>query len=181
MNTAPGSADRKLGRNDPCACGSGRKYKKCCRQSGPADAAPAFASALPLDSTPAYKPAAPITRPGATGRLPVVNQLAALVGARRYVELESGARELLTRHPNSGVLWKLLGLSLWVQGKDALQVLEKAPELSPDDAEAHSNLGNALRAAGRSEHAVRSHGRALAIQPDYAEAHNNLGSALQDL
>ncbi len=24
------NADRKLGRNDPCPCGSGRKYKKCC-------------------------------------------------------------------------------------------------------------------------------------------------------
>ncbi len=23
----------KVGRNDPCACGSGRKYKKCCGQS----------------------------------------------------------------------------------------------------------------------------------------------------
>ncbi|MDD5206041.1 MAG: SEC-C metal-binding domain-containing protein, partial [Desulfobacterales bacterium] len=22
--------DRKVGRNDPCPCGSGRKYKKCC-------------------------------------------------------------------------------------------------------------------------------------------------------
>ncbi|MEK6867634.1 MAG: SEC-C metal-binding domain-containing protein, partial [Nanoarchaeota archaeon] len=21
---------RKLGRNDPCYCGSGKKYKKCC-------------------------------------------------------------------------------------------------------------------------------------------------------
>jgi preprotein translocase subunit SecA len=21
---------RKVGRNDPCACGSGKKYKKCC-------------------------------------------------------------------------------------------------------------------------------------------------------
>lgn len=24
------SADRKIGRNDPCPCGSGKKYKKCC-------------------------------------------------------------------------------------------------------------------------------------------------------
>ena len=24
-------ADSKVGRNDPCPCGSGRKYKKCCR------------------------------------------------------------------------------------------------------------------------------------------------------
>jgi preprotein translocase subunit SecA len=22
--------DRKVGRNDPCPCGSGKKYKKCC-------------------------------------------------------------------------------------------------------------------------------------------------------
>lgn len=24
------TADRKVGRNDPCPCGSGKKYKKCC-------------------------------------------------------------------------------------------------------------------------------------------------------
>lgn len=24
------SSDRKIGRNDPCLCGSGKKYKKCC-------------------------------------------------------------------------------------------------------------------------------------------------------
>lgn len=30
--TAPlQAAGAKLGRNDPCPCGSGRKYKKCCR------------------------------------------------------------------------------------------------------------------------------------------------------
>lgn len=23
----------KVGRNDPCPCGSGRKYKKCCQES----------------------------------------------------------------------------------------------------------------------------------------------------
>ena len=23
-------ADRKVGRNEPCPCGSGKKYKKCC-------------------------------------------------------------------------------------------------------------------------------------------------------
>jgi uncharacterized protein YecA (UPF0149 family) len=24
--------DHKIGRNDPCHCGSGKKYKKCCLQ-----------------------------------------------------------------------------------------------------------------------------------------------------
>jgi SWIM/SEC-C metal-binding protein len=26
----PTSAERKVGRNEPCPCGSGKKYKKCC-------------------------------------------------------------------------------------------------------------------------------------------------------
>ena len=26
----------KIGRNDPCPCGSGRKYKSCCGKGGPA-------------------------------------------------------------------------------------------------------------------------------------------------
>jgi len=29
---ATASPDAKVGRNDPCPCGSGRKYKKCCGQ-----------------------------------------------------------------------------------------------------------------------------------------------------
>jgi len=28
----PLAADAKCGRNDPCPCGSGKKYKKCCGQ-----------------------------------------------------------------------------------------------------------------------------------------------------
>jgi preprotein translocase subunit SecA len=26
----PAAAEKKAGRNDPCPCGSGKKYKKCC-------------------------------------------------------------------------------------------------------------------------------------------------------
>jgi len=26
----PAKADEKVGRNEPCPCGSGKKYKKCC-------------------------------------------------------------------------------------------------------------------------------------------------------
>ncbi|MEQ1892968.1 MAG: SEC-C metal-binding domain-containing protein [Planctomycetota bacterium] len=35
--TAPPFVHRadKTGRNDPCPCGSGRKFKQCCRQLGP--------------------------------------------------------------------------------------------------------------------------------------------------
>jgi SWIM/SEC-C metal-binding protein len=26
----PKEAEKKIGRNEPCSCGSGKKYKKCC-------------------------------------------------------------------------------------------------------------------------------------------------------
>jgi uncharacterized protein YecA (UPF0149 family) len=30
MEDAPAAAAQKVGRNDPCPCGSGKKFKKCC-------------------------------------------------------------------------------------------------------------------------------------------------------
>jgi tetratricopeptide (TPR) repeat protein len=37
----------KIGRNDPCACGSGKKYKKCCMASDEAAARAAQPAAVP--------------------------------------------------------------------------------------------------------------------------------------
>ena len=110
-----------------------------------------------------------------------LTRLAALVDAGRHMQLEGRVRELLATVPNSGLLWKLLGLAQWAQGKDALASLQRASELMPDDAEAHGNLGNAFRGAGQLEKAVASHRRAISRKPGYAESHNNLGSALLDL
>jgi tetratricopeptide (TPR) repeat protein len=110
-----------------------------------------------------------------------VSQLFALTGAGRHVEAEIKARELLVQHPDSGVAWKVLGVALGVQGKDALSALERAAKLLPDDADSHNNLGHSLRLAGRLDEAVASCRRALQIRSDYPEAHNNLGNALQAL
>lgn len=104
-----------------------------------------------------------------------------LAGTGRYGELEARTRELLSRHPDSGLLWKILGVAQWHLGKDSLLCMQRAVELLPDDAEAHGNLGNTLRACGQLEAAVLSHRRALRLKPTYAESHNNLGSVLQDL
>jgi preprotein translocase subunit SecA len=30
MKSKPVRVEQKVGRNDPCPCGSGKKYKKCC-------------------------------------------------------------------------------------------------------------------------------------------------------
>jgi tetratricopeptide (TPR) repeat protein len=49
----------------------------------------------------------------------------------------------------------------------------------PDNARAHTNLGNALVTAGRATEAIAQCEQALRIEPDYAEAHDGLGAALQ--
>jgi predicted O-linked N-acetylglucosamine transferase (SPINDLY family) len=118
---------------------------------------------------------------GATPTPAEITQLVALFNAGRQAELEFAARLLLARHPDSGVAWKALGLSLRAQGKEALIAMQKAAELLPVDAEAHSNLGMALHDRGQLNEAVTSYRRALEIKPDFAEAHNNLGYALKDL
>ena len=110
-----------------------------------------------------------------------INQLVALFNAGRYAELEIRARVLVEQYPNSGFAWKVLGVCLQVQGKDGLAALQKAAELLPDDADSHSNLGNALKDLGQLGDAVASYRRALEIKPDYAEAHCNLGVALKGL
>ncbi|WP_457746305.1 preprotein translocase subunit SecA [Sulfurimonas sp.] len=35
LNGAESSPEKKIARNDPCPCGSGKKYKQCCGKSGP--------------------------------------------------------------------------------------------------------------------------------------------------
>ncbi|MFA7240853.1 MAG: tetratricopeptide repeat protein [Sulfuricellaceae bacterium] len=109
------------------------------------------------------------------------NQLVALFNGGRYTEMENRARLLIERYPDSGFAWKGLGASLQMQGKNALAALQKAAERLPNDADAHNNLGNALRNLGRIDEAAKRYAHALKINPDFAEAHNNLGNALHDL
>jgi tetratricopeptide (TPR) repeat protein len=143
------------GRNEPCPCGSGRKFKRCCGQGTQS-----------------------LHRPLNTP-LPDLNDLVVNMRALRYHEVERRARQLVIQHPNSGVVWKFLGVSLGMQGKDALHALEKTANLLPDDPEAHFNLGNALRVAGRLDDAAGSFRQALKIRPDYIIAHLALGDALR--
>jgi tetratricopeptide (TPR) repeat protein len=147
----------KLGRNDPCSCGSGRKFKHCCGQV----------------ETPVNRDAGQITA--------AESELIRLVGAARYADAERGAHALLARWPASPQAWLVLGQALWMQGKDALPALRKAAELLPGDADAQGNLGTALLARGQAAEAQQCYQRALRLRPDFAAGHNNLGSALRDL
>ena len=147
----------KPGRNDPCPCGSGKKYKKCCQDKAAAQGG-------------AGRTAAP--NPAELG------QLAALFNAGHHAELESRARLLVNQHPDFGLAWKVLGAALKVQGKDNLLAMQNAARLLPDDAEVHYNLGNTLRGLGRPDEAEASYRQALQIKPDYVAALSNLGNLI---
>jgi len=63
---------------------------------------------------------------------------------------------------------------------EAVASYRQSLAFKPDYAEAHSNLGIALKALGRSDEAIASYRKALVLKPDFAGAHNNLGNALKD-
>ncbi|SMF41169.1 TPR repeat-containing protein [Tistlia consotensis] len=62
----------------------------------------------------------------------------------------------------------------------AVQTYRQAIVVDPGFAEAHNNLGAALRAWGKRNEAIVAYQEALALAPDYALAHANLGGALAE-
>ena len=66
----------------------------------------------------------------------------------------------------------------WAEAEGIYGEIVKA---KPDFAEAHNNLGVALKALDRPEEAIESYRRALAVKPDYGEARNNLARTLKTL
>lgn len=134
----------RVGRNDPCPCGSGRKHKHCCGAA--------------LAQGPDLPPVAQL------------NELAELVQRGEAAQAEARALALLERHPASGLLWKLLSVAQLRQGKDALGALTQAAERLPQDPEAHANLAAELRRRGEWQAALASFRRALTLEPRNPDA-----------
>src|ERR1700735_370753 len=110
-----------------------------------------------------------------------IGALVALVDQNRLSEAERRVRALLGVHPGAGMLWKILSVTLLRQGKDALQALQRAAELMPQDAEAHANLGAALHDQRQWAQAAASLFRALALRPDDAGTLIDAANALKGM
>jgi len=122
----------------------------------------------------------------ADAEAPSQEQLSSLAGHYqngRYEDAEKLARSLSIEFPRHHLSWKVLGAVLTYMGRlaESLVAKEKAVDLAPHDAEAHSNLGNTLHELDRLEEAEASLRQAIALKPDFAEAHNNLGIILNKL
>jgi tetratricopeptide (TPR) repeat protein len=126
----------RTGRNDPCPCGSGKKYKKCC---------------LPREQ--AQRPRAPETEEPFIAELrPDVDEAVDRAlqrlerGDGKQVEPEIAA--LLERHPDYHMTNYAMGVYQAVVAKQpaaAIRFLEKAVAIFPPFPEAYFNLGMAAR------------------------------------
>ncbi|HEV7412719.1 MAG TPA: DUF5672 family protein, partial [Casimicrobiaceae bacterium] len=155
------------GRNDPCPCGSGKRYKNC---HG------ALAANVPL-------PGAESAPPPASALDLSVRQAIALHRQGDTAAAERIYREVLAVHPGHPMAQHFLGVILY-QRRDvaaALPLLQRSVEAVPAEPEFHNNLGLALAAGEREEEAIAAFRAALALKSGHAVAWNNLGLALQSV
>jgi predicted O-linked N-acetylglucosamine transferase (SPINDLY family) len=113
----------------------------------------------------------------------LLDKAVALHKSERHEEAASLYREILTQTPDHADALHLLGL-VRLQKKDAsaaLELIDRAIELDPQNASFLSNRGRALHELKRLDEALSSYDHALAIRPDYPEALSNRGGVLGDL
>jgi len=154
---------RKAGRNDPCPCGSGRKYKQCCLNPGQEK----------TEETRSGVPEAHILLQEAVGH----HQ------SGRLIQAEALYRQLLQSDPEHPEALHLLGLIAHQVGKKdlALELIGQAIDLRPDVAHFRFNRGVTRQELGRLDEAVDDYRNAVRLKPDYYEAWENLGVALRDI
>src|SRR5882757_679653 len=154
-----------VGRNDPCPCGSGRKYKHC-------------HGAVP-GRTGAGRP------PGATSvdTPPSLERARSLHQGGYLPEAESMYREVLKRLPRHADAMNMFGILRAQQGDPAAasEWIAKAVSIDPQNAAYQFNLGKALLQLKRPSDARSALERAIALDNDYAEAYNELGLARMEL
>ena len=101
----------------------------------------------------------------------------------RFGDAEELAISITEQFPKHQLSWKVLGAIFGQTGRqsESVNANRKAVALSPQDAEAHSNLGNTLKELGRLDEAEASYRQAIALKPDFAVTHSNLGVTLKEL
>lgn len=142
------------GRNEPCPCGSGKKYKHCHLLSAPAAARP----------------------------LPVAQLVTTAIRAHEAGQLDQAEalyHQVLQAAPKHFDALHLLGVIAYQRGHmaQAGDFIRRALAIQPAAGPAYLHLGNVYQAQGQLEQAIGCFQKAIALQPDHAMAHFNLGNA----
>ena len=101
----------------------------------------------------------------------------------QFNDAEKLAESITSKFPKHQFAWKVLGAVFGATGRkfDALDAIQTAVELSPQDATAQNNLGITYQELGKLDEAEASYKQAIALKPDFAGAHYNLGVTLKAL
>ena len=115
----------KTGRNDPCPCGSGNKYKKCCLTKDEAAGREQLAAAIQPPASPPHlsSVAGEIARRLAVyddtdELMDASNAVVDLVHAGKLDEAEQAARDLLVRFPGEHDGYDRLGMVHEARGEN---------------------------------------------------------------
>lgn len=137
------------GRNAPCPCGSGRKFKQCCGH-------PKSAATVPRSNTTPLPAKA------------LIREAARLNTAGRAAEAVALLQQAIQAEPDSGAPFLALGIILEDAGdrSQAITCFKRAVTLTPALAEAHARLGGLLAMTGFREDAVRHLNSAAAAAPN---------------
>lgn len=183
----------KAGRNDPCPCGSGVKFKKCCGNDFGTARTPVDSRALAVrhnqfgkslcdrgqvrDGASHFQQAIALDNKYTDAYNNLGNALSVLGVMPEAIACYWRALEL---QPDHATVLNNLGntLARIGQTEEAVGCYRRALELRPDNAQMHNNLGNTLATLGRVREAIGHYERAIALRPDYAEVHGNLANAL---
>jgi len=148
------TTQKSPGRNDPCPCGSGKKYKKCCGSLKASYSEPSNISSIQE----------------ATG----------LFQKGRYLEATNICLRLLGQNETDSAANNLYGLLQYRQGNVQLAIkhLEIALTGDPGNALIYSNLCHMSEVIGQLDEAKEYCMRAISLNPKLADAYNNLGNIL---
>ena len=188
-----------VGRNDPCPCGSGKKYKRCClpMEQASRSVAQSMPTSVGLEemlrsatghlqaghAADTDRVASEILRvsPGHPEALHLKG-----LAARAWGDLDTAAEYVLQAvradpgnpgyHANMGVLFGEMG-----RPAEALRAFQQASRLDPENPQLHYNAGNQYLALGEWAAARDTFERALELAPENAPAHGNLAYALHRL
>lgn len=154
----------KPGRNDPCPCGSGRKFKACCGNPS----APRAASA---------QPKAPVASTNPATLRALMREAQAALTSGRLPQAMAALHKVVTLDPRAFEPLLQLGNLLLNAGRpaEALQYVDRGLNLQPRSAPAHVMRGIAQEQLGHHSEAHKAYEQAIAIDPRHAEAHARLG------
>ena len=177
------------GRNDPCPCGSGKKYKKCCGQ----------ATVLPIDQRSLNEQIDLAYMYIDQRRFHAANEIVASLlksyssdAEVRYLSAQlsyfkgdlkkaaTGIIDLLQVSPNNAVLLENLARIFFElsEYKQSEEYARRSLSVS-NSVEAYNHLGNALSAQGQFNEAIDTFKTALKIDPDNSGIWNNIGTCYQ--